>query len=197
MLELVASGLTIVVIATMAWLFKANRRLHNQLDSYTMENRKLLTTSNDLLRANEEMAGYVVTDEVVDARIAVNPKLVKPHMIDSVIQLYPEKIPESSIKQVLKKDKRFCNEMVNKVLMEEGLAHSWERTGTKDYRLGDTRHEDSLVSMLCARCGTSHRYWKLGGHPSFSNYEGYFFNGKKLEVSKIPPCVVGNKIAGK
>lgn len=192
MLEVAFVSIVLLSLVSTIGYATANKRLHRQLATYSKENQKLLTTSNDLLRANEDMAANYITDDVVESTIINNPKLIKTHMIENIIEQFPEKIPESSIKSVLSKNTKFFSKIVDQVLEEDGIIHIWERTGSNRWRMNGNVLDD-LISEKCKRCGLLHRYWKAGGLPKFLDHEGYFRGGKRVDGSVAQVCVSKKK----
>lgn len=126
------------------------------------KNAKLLTTSNDLLKANEDMALDLIDSnkDLLLKTIEGNPEI-----------LFRD---DGLIKEFLKSNR---------------LVHRWELTGRRKMSTINGLGFDHIIKE-CSVCGMIKEY-NIGTHNVRGIPEGYFFAGKGVEYDGIgePPCI--------
>ena len=153
----------------------------------------LVSTSDRLLAANEEMSRAGISIERVEEAVRNNPNLIPEQLIRAAIGKDPDLIPFTTIRNYINDEA--LNKAVIAFLKEEKLQHTWKQVGKQRNRISTrnargqfaTEEDDSRTVMTdkCLNCDLIHRY--IIGDRKDGDDEGYFRGGVRVALDGTRP----------
>ena len=183
---------------TASMLLQANKLRLEDADRRT----SLISTSDRLLAANEEMSRAGISAERIEETVKKNPKLIPEGLVRDLVRADPDMIPVTELLRVI--DQGAMDKAVVAFLKDKRIQHNWKvvgklrevqkKAGTGRDRLGRFIENDdeeplrTTITEKCQHCDLIHRY--VVGNRADETDEGYFRGGIRVGTDgSRPECI--------